>query len=650
MPSNSLRPVFAWLRSKLTRAELADLEEPSVTETIVARAMETQNLPSAEDLGEAQAEFEQGNWQLQHDHPDIAERHYRRALAIHPGHAEVCCNLGGLLKDRGQLTEAEQWLTLAIKHRPNLAPAYYNLGMICINQSRWAEAAEFLRRSLGCSPAQPDAQYWLGNALAGIGDVRAARKAYISAVRLDANYVQARWGNTMAQLPAVARDEAEQAQAAGAFAREIAKLQAWFRASQSSGGYLAVGAQQPYYLAYIESNHREILSTYGSLCTALMAGWSDKTRLPLPATTGNGRCRIGIVSAHIHSHSVWHAFVRGWIEHLDPAKFELQIFHTGSRRDVETEWAIRRVARLHHALGDWTVWAKVILDSRLDALIYPEIGMDSTTVRLSALRLARVQLAAWGHPITTGLPSIDGFISAEAFESSVSTTHYSEKLVLLPRLGCSYKPFGTPAIEVDTAVWGIESNDKILLCAGAAFKYLPAHDSVLVEIARRCQPCKLVFFRGVPDDLSRLLELRLRLVFEGAGMSFDNCVRFVPWQSQAAFFGLLDRATVYLDSLGFSGFNTTMQAIERGTPIVAFEGEFMRGRFASAILRQMGLDEWVATSSEQYVQLVERLTLDRGAQNAVRRRISVSRHQLFDDRQTVAALGERVLRLCANPD
>lgn len=115
------------------------------------------------------------------------------------------------------------------------------------------------------------------------------------------------------------------------------------------------------------------------------------------------------------------------------------------------------------------------------------------------------------------------------------------------------------------------------------------------------------------------------------------------------FFGLLDRATVYLDSLGFSGFNTTMQAIERGTPIIAFEGEFMRGRFASAILRQMGLDEWVATSSEQYVQLVERLSLDRGAQDAVRRRISASRHQLFDDRQTVAALGERVLRLC-NPD
>lgn len=502
---NGLRLIFAWPRSKVTRTDLADVGASSAATTNVALALEAR--PLADKLEEAQAEFEQGNWQLQHNHPDLAERHYRRALAIHPRHAEACCNLGGVLKDRGKLEEAEGWLTQAIRHRPNLAPAYYNLGMICIGQSRWAEAAGYFRRSLVCLPTQSDAQYWLGNALVGIGDVDGARRAYGAAVRLDSNYVQARWGNAMAQLPAVARDKAEHTLAVGAFAREIARLQSWFRASQPSNGYLAVGAQQPYYLAYIESNHREILSKYGSLCTALMADWRSRTGLPLPAARGSGKCKLGIVSAHIHSHSVWHAFVRGWIEHLDPGRFELQIFHTGSRRDAETEWATRRVARLHHVLGEWTVWAKVISDARLDALIYPEVGMDPTTVRLSALRLARVQLAAWGHPITTGLPSIDGFISAEALEPSMSATHYSEKLVLLPRLGCSYKPFGTHAVEVDTAVWGIESNDKILLCAGAAFKYQPGHDSVLVEIARRCQPCKLVFFGACPMTCQGCLSL-----------------------------------------------------------------------------------------------------------------------------------------------
>jgi protein O-GlcNAc transferase len=138
----------------------------------------------------------------------------------------------------------------------------------------------------------------------------------------------------------------------------------------------------------------------------------------------------------------------------------------------------------------------------------------------------------------------------------------------------------------------------------------------------------------------------LRVAFAAAETSFDDCVRFIPWQAQPAFFALLDRADVYLDSIGFSGFNTTMQAVERGTPIVAFEGEFMRGRFASAILRQIGLDEWVADSTGQYVQLVERLALDKDARDSARRQMIERRRQLFDDRETVAALGKQLLQLC----
>jgi predicted O-linked N-acetylglucosamine transferase (SPINDLY family) len=377
-----------------------------------------------------------------------------------------------------------------------------------------------------------------------------------------------------------------------------------------------------------------------------MGEWSRQVRLPAPGGKTGRKRRIGIVSAHVHSHSVWHALLRGWIEHLDPEQFELQLFHTGSVRDAETHWASRRVAKLHHAQGHWTNWAKLISECQLDALVYPEIGMDSTTVRLSALRLARVQLAAWGHPVTTGLPTIDAYISAEAFEPAEGTEHYSETLLKLPRLGCCYRPFGTRPDRLDFSVWGIRSQDKVLLCAGTPFKYAPAHDAVLVEIARRCQPCKLVFFKTMQESLAALLEQRLRSAFSSARMDFDDCVRFIPWQSQSAFFALLDRADVYLDSIGFSGFNTTMQAIERGTPIVAFEGEFMRGRLASAILRQIGLDEWVAGSTDDYLRLVERIATDNRARDAASKQIIARRRQLFNDRESVNALGAYLIERC----
>jgi len=144
-----------------------------------------------------------------------------------------------------------------------------------------------------------------------------------------------------------------------------------------------------------------------------------------------------------------------------------------------------------------------------------------------------------------------------------------------------------------------------------------------------------------------LLEQRLRAAFDAAGVSFEASVRFLPWQPQAAFFGLLDRCDVYLDSVGFSGFNTTMQAIERGAPVVAWEGEFMRGRFASGILRQAGLAEWVAAAPAEYVERVERLCADRGVRERVRRQIVAQRSKLLDDRATVSALAEHLIALAA---
>jgi len=54
-------------------------------------------------------------------------------------------------------------------------------------------------------------------------------------------------------------------------------------------------------------------------------------------------------------------------------------------------------------------WLKEIRDDIPDILFLPEIGMDPLTCKLAALRLAPLQAASWGHPVTTGLPEIDLF-------------------------------------------------------------------------------------------------------------------------------------------------------------------------------------------------------------------------------------------------
>jgi predicted O-linked N-acetylglucosamine transferase (SPINDLY family) len=106
---------------------------------------------------------------------------------------------------------------------------------------------------------------------------------------------------------------------------------------------------------------------------------------------------------------------------------------------------------------------------------------------------------------------------------------------------------------------------------------------------------------------------------------------------------LLKRAAVCLDTIGFSGFNTAMQAVECGAPIVAREGRFLRGRFASGILGRIALPELVARSEEEYVTIASRLCRDEGYRGEMRTRIESGRSALYEDITPVRALEDFLL-------
>ena len=283
-------------------------------------------------------------------------------------------------------------------------------------------------------------------------------------------------------------------------------------------------------------------------------------------------------------------------------------------------------------------WAEAILAAQPDVLIYPEIGMDPMSLKLASLRLAPVQAASWGHPETTGLPTIDAYLSAQDLEPAEAQRHYTERLVALPNLGCYLQPERVDPAAVDLASLGIEDDLPLLLCPGTPFKYAPEHDPALGEIARRLGRCRLVFFEHRTRTLSEKLRARLAAAFGAAGVDFDSHVRFIPWQTREGFFGLMGRADVFLDTIGFSGFNTALQAVQCGLPIVTREGRFLRGRLASGILKRIGLKELVSADDAQYVALAVRLVQDRAWCEQIHRRIVAGRPLLYEDTAPVRAL------------
>lgn len=577
----------------------------------------------------------------------------RRALASNPHHAEAHNNLGVVLHDLGQLTAAAESYQSALDINPQFADAHNNLGNAQRMLGQLNAAVLSCRSALAIQPEFAEAFNNLGNALRDLGQPDESMACLRRALALKPDFAEVRWKLAI-NTPLVAATQNEIDSCRAEFAREMTELSAWFEHGRIELGSKTVGSYQPFYLAYQEENNRKLLSQYGSLCAGLMQHWQDKQNFTqnfkISPVAPSGKVRVGIVSSHIHKHSVWDAIVKGWLTHLDPNRFEIVLFHVGGKEDAETAWAMKQVSSFEQGKSSLEEWTRCLLDKQADVLIYPEIGMDHMTVKLASLRLAPVQIASWGHPETTGLPTIDYYLSAEYLEPDDAQNNYTEKLICLPNLGCHYHPAQVNSTEPDLAGLGIASSLPILLCPGTPFKYAPQHDHVFVEIALQLGQCQLVFFTNDIPELSEKLYRRLDLVFAKANLKIGDFCVFIPWQEKAAFYGLMRRADVYLDTLGFSGFNTAMQAVECGLPIVTREGRFMRGRLASGILRCMELTELVVGTEAEYVNLAVRLARDKDFNQAVRHRIAMSREVLYNDVEPVRALqdflttvGKRVL-------
>jgi protein O-GlcNAc transferase len=583
---------------------------------------------------------------------------FEAATRAAPEHAEGWANLSVALNAVGQHTEARECADKAVALKPQSSTALGALGAAQFDQGRLAEAIDSYRQ--GVALPGPSAQMLLefANALLASGLNEEAIEQLQRAVGLDEKNLTVRWAIALAHIKPIFKSEAEIVASRHKFAKAMDGVAAWYQTAEGiHEPFNAVGVSQPFYLAYQPFNNRELLSQYGALCatwmTTLSTGTPDVARRINIAGSSPAevrKLRIGIAAAHIQEHSVWNAITRGWVYNIDQTQFELYLFQLTPISDQETERARRAVAYFEDQPTGVSAWVQAIRERDLDVLIYPEIGMDPLTAQLASLRLAPVQAASWGHPECTGLPTMDLYISAEALEPVNAADNYTEKLVRLPNLGVYVKPLAPAISKPGLGSLNLSGNEPLLLCAGAPFKYSPIDDDIWVQIARhlkkrifkRNSGGRLVFFRSRSDAMDRILEARLRAAFDKGGVEFDAHVSIIPTLDRSRFFGLMRESAFMLDTLGFSGFNTAIQGIECDLPVLAYEGEFMRGRLASAIMRRLDLPELVATTKEEFVQKAIELAGDARRRRSLRAKIIERRSILFHDMEPVRALERRL--------
>lgn len=619
-------------------------------------------------------------WRL--DRPAEAAPLLVQASTLAPTNAEMRKNLGIVLFDLGHLDEAIARFREATILQPQMAAAHYYMAITLREKGEVNAAINVLRRVVALQPDYPgaandlagalkdrgrltdaiamfranverrpqDALGWLNLArcLLDHGDAPGADAAFDRVLALNPGSAAARFGKAMACLPLGYESETAIAESRAAYEKELDALCRHYSGASVEERFAApadAAHTLPFFLAYQAQDDRELQAKFGALLTRLhhtrYLQWSE--RPAMPPRDPDGRLRIGVVSGFFRSHSVWKLFA-GWVRRLDRKKFRVIGYSTSQRKDEETAKARALFDEFIEAPLPFDALALRIRSDAPHALLYPEIGMDPPTARLATLRLAPVQCVAWGHPDTTGLPTIDAFLSSDLMEPPGAEAFYTERLVRLPNLSIDYAPLEVTPRTPDLAAAGVRPDAIKYLCCQSLYKYRPAHDDIFPRIAAEVPEAQFLFIEhGLAPALTVLTRKRLSDAFRKHGLNAERHIVFLPPQDNPRYAGLNAACDIYLDSLDWSGGNTTLKAVAAGLPIVTLPGEFLRGRHSLAILRRMEIEETIARDKDDYVAIAIRLARDSAWRAAQAQRVTQQRYRLYNDTASVEALEKFLL-------
>ena len=611
---------------------------------------------------------------------------FARATELDPGYARAWNNLGNALRDGGRTSEAMGAFSRAVTAQPDYALGWSNLGAvqrdlgddhaaesslrraIALKADHRAamltlagllrargdidEAAALYARASQLAPRDTGPLFQLAGTLAERDDLDAARRAYADVRARKPDALRAAIGAEL-MLPMVYADAAAVSTARIRYAEGLARLEAQLpplARRRTPADVIDDLRWSNFLLAYQGGDDRELQARYAAVVARTIDTIAAQSRAPIARSYAGGRrIRIGFASAFFSEGTVGMYF-RRWIERLDRSRFEVTLYNL--RRGVNPFLTVLsakadRVRSFDGPALAPSVLAPTIRDDALDVLVYPELGMDATSFVLAALRLAPVQCAAWGHPVTTGHPTIDVYFTCGPMEPPDADAHYTERLVRLPGIGTEYS---RPALPEDAtrARFGLPDATPLWLCPQSLFKIHPDNDALFARALAAAPDARLVMFQGRHPALTAKFLARLRAACERENIVLAERAIVVPQCSHPDYLRINLVCDVMLDTLHWSGGNTSLDALACSLPIVTLPGRLMRGRQSAAMLELAGVGELVARDDDDYIRIAARLTTDRSYRQSMSERIRAGHSKIFDDRTPIDALAHALVSVAHN--
>ena len=359
-------------------------------------------------------------------------------------------------------------------------------------------------------------------------------------------------------------------------------------------------ATTPFFAAFHDADVTPIQLAWGDFVEALVAPLrSDYPLLPRPE---RGCIKtVAIVSNRLTDSSAGR-FFNSWIDSLHAANFTVRLYAIGASDhvtdDLERRFSLRRFPV--DDVTDWRVLAKRLHGDANDAIIFPEPQGSQLITLIASIRFAHIQCAAFGNPLTTGLATMDYFFVPNDAEVADPQSVYRESVVRIAGLGTEHQS-PSPSNNYERAAFGIGVDQKVIIVSQQLQKWTPTFVSAVLEILTHEPSAILLYFSVMSGVSVRAFECYLRERFLAAGLAFADRAIGIGMLSRENYLAAHRCSDLALDTFGFSGGASTLDAVSVGLPVVSLEGRFLRGRQSAAILRAAGQDCNVVSNVQAFV-------------------------------------------------
>ncbi len=520
-----------------------------------------------------------------------AEDAIRQVMRISPEDVEARLQLAVVLIARKKLSEAETCLRRALRIAPQDSRLHYNLGIVLQTQDRFDEAVTSYRATLELNPEDAEAHNNLGASLQRLYSVPDAEAHYRHAIRIKPDDPKAH--NNLATC-----------------------LQSQGRVGEAIESYRTAVQLRPED-PYMHSNLLYILNYDPADLRAVFAEhrrWAERHADPLSADslphendrTPDRRLRVGYVSSHFRAHAV-NYFSEPILASHDHGRFEVFCYSNANR--VNYDGATERLQQYADHWRDIANMSdlqasEIVRQDRIDILVDLAGHIGGGRLLVFARKPAPVQVTYIGYQNTTGMAAMD-YRLTDAWSDPPGTTDdlYTERLVRLPRSFFCYQPLEnapdvTPSPVVENRVVTFGSFNNL---AKVTSKVLDAWGRLMAAVPQS----RLIVLAAASPWVQN--HLQLALARHGVDATrIEICNR----RPAREFLELIARADIALDPFPFNGHTTTCDSLWMGVPVIMMAGQSYASRFGSSALVNLGLEELIASSIEEYVEIACRLAGD----------------------------------------